>query len=175
MTNNNINTLSAITAEAQRIAAANKAEPKPEYVTAYHDLWENAKQCLSREDQAQLWECMKPKASGIDRFAGKKWRADHPDAPASPMPKYVTDAQAERKAKAAEKPAQPKAESKPAAKAKKPAQPKAESKPAAKPTKAKEPTQKDVLAALLVSMNKLDRTLASMDKRLAAVEKKLAK
>ena len=164
MANNNINTLSAITAEAQRIAAAHAASPDPANVNAYHELWENAKQCLSRDEQAQLWECMKPKASGIDRFAGKKWRADHPDAPASPMPKYVTDAQAERKAKAAEKAKKPAA--------KKPAQPKAESKPAAKD---KAPTQKDVLAALLVSMNKLDRTLSSMDKRLAAVEKKLAK
>lgn len=163
---NNINTLSAMLAEAKRIAAANAAEPKPEYVVAMHDLHENAKQALSREEYATLWDAIKPAVSGVKDFAGKGWKKNHPDA-ASPMPKYVTDAQAERKAAKADKPAQPKAAKAPA-KTSKPAAPKT-------PAKDKQPSQREMLANLLVAVNGLDRKLDGIDKRLAAVEKKLAK
>lgn len=160
---NNINTLSAMIAEADRIAAAHKAQPAPKHVQAMHDLHENAKQALSRDEYAALWEHIKPANSGVKDFAGKGWRRNHPDAPASPMPKAITEAQEKRKA---EKAAQPKAEKKPAAKA--PAKPKA-------PAKDKQPTQREMLANLLVSVNAIDRRLDSMDKRLTAIEKKLTK
>jgi hypothetical protein len=182
---NNINTVNAMITEAKRIAAAHAQTPDPANVTAYHDLWENAKQALSRDDQALLWECMKPKASGIDRFAGKKWRADHPEAPASPMPKYVTDAQEKRKAEKAaepkaEKPAAPKANKRTKAKADKPATPKAD-----KP-KAGKPTYTETLAQVVECLNRVNENLgqltalnaqgfAAIDKRLGAIEKKLAK
>jgi len=168
----NINTLNAMLAEAKRISAANAAAPAPEHVQAMHDLHENAKAVLTRDEYTQLWEAIKPAASGVDGFAGRKWRAAHPDAQASAMPGYIAQAQAERKAKAdaakADKPAQPKAEKATKAKAKADAQPKAD-KPAAK---AKAPTQREMLAALLLGQQ---QELAALNGLTKAIEKLAAK
>ena len=164
------NTLNAMIAEAAKIAAAHKAAPSPEHVQAMHDLHENAKQVLTREDYAVLWEHICPKASGVKDFAGKGWKRNHPDAPASVMPKCITDAQEKRKA---EKAAQPKAEGKPASKPK--TERKAASKPAAKttqpkaePTKAtsKRPTYTDTLLAVVNVLERMDKRLANIENAL---------
>jgi len=164
-----MNTLESMIAKANKIAAAHKAAPSPEHVQEMHDLHENAKQALSREEYAVLWEHICPKASGVKDFAGKGWKRNHPEAPASAMPKHIADAQEKRKA---EKAAQPKAESKPASKPKterkpasKPTQPKAEPKPK---TTSKRPTYTDTLLAVV-------DVLERMDKRLANIENKLTK
>lgn len=155
---------------AELIALADiPANKQREY---YHALWETGKKYLSREDQALLWEHMKPANSGVKAFAGRKWKADHPED-TSAMPVYITEAQDKRKAEKAAAPAKPKASapktSKPASKT---TQPKAEDKPAAK---AKAPTYTETLLAVVSCMERMDKRLESIDKRLASVEKKLGK
>ena len=153
---------------AELIALADiPANKQREY---YHALWETGKKYLSREDQALLWEHMKPANSGVKAFAGRKWKADHPED-TSAMPVYITEAQDKRKA---EKAAAPKAPAKPKASApktskpaSKPTQPKAEPKTEPKTT-SKRPTYTDTLLAVV-------DVLERMDKRLANIESKLTK
>ena len=155
---NNTNTYAAIVAEAARISAAHKsadAASKDAHVIAMHDLWENAKQALSRDEQTRIWaEAFAPKVSGVKRFAGQKFRDDHPGAAAPALPAYITTAQAERKAAAeAKKAAAPDAPAKAEAPAKAPKATKAKATKA--PAKAKEPTQKELLMALLAGQQEL--------------------
>lgn len=116
----------------------------------YHELWELGKRELSREDQSILWGELSSRSieRKLGHFAGRKYRATHPEAAAP--------AKQEKKAKAKKTPA-------------KQEKPKTAEAPAKqeKPAKAKEPTQKEVLANILT-------TLVSMDRRLTAIEKKLA-
>jgi len=138
----------------------------------FHAIWETGKKYRSRDEQTLLWERLK--AQGVKGFAGRKWRADHPDDTPSEMPAYITEAQEKRKAEKAAAPAKqekPKT-TKAKAPAKTTAQPKAETKPA---TKAKAPTYTETLLAVVACMERMDKRLESIDNRLSRVEKKLGK
>ena len=159
-------TASVIPASAVSPDALVALADRAEYMTAeaYHVIWEFAKANLGREDQALVWSELK--ARSIERklghFAGKRYLAKHPDEKAS------APAWAKPKADAPAKQEKPKAKVAPAK------QEKADA-PAKAAPKAKEPTQKQMLANMLLSMDRMEKALASVDKRLTAIEKKLAK
>lgn len=120
-------------------------EPSKQTAEAFHELWETGKRELDRADQARLWEGLK--ALRKNDFAGKKWRAAHPDADNS-VPWVKAPA--------------PKKHPVPAPKA-----------PAKQEKKAKAPTTKEMLASMLLSMQSMDKSLRDMNGRLDSLESRV--